>query len=38
MDKYKEALAYLDTLADGSGAPIPAEEDGKGTKAEMYAQ
>lgn len=37
-DKYKEALAYLDILANGSGTPISAEEDGKGAGVEMYAQ
>lgn len=33
-DEYKSALAYLDTLADGSGKPIPADEDGREARTE----
>lgn len=36
-DEYKNALAYLDTLADGSGKPIPANEDGRDARTEKYA-
>lgn len=36
-DEYKNALMYLDTLADGSGKPIPDSEDGRNARTEKYA-
>lgn len=36
-DKYKNALAYLDTLADGCGTPIPADEDGRDARTRKYS-
>lgn len=36
-DEYRNALLYLDTLADGSGKPIPENEDGRDARVEKYA-
>lgn len=36
-DKYKNAMAYLDTLSNNSDKPIPADEDGREARTEKYA-
>ena len=36
-DEYQKAMAYLDTLSDKSGRPVPAEEDGRNARTEKYA-
>lgn len=33
-DEYKNAMAYLDTLSDKSGSPVPANEDGRNARTE----
>lgn len=35
-DEYKNAMAYLDTLTDKSGKPVPANEDGREARTEKY--
>lgn len=35
-DEYKNAMAYLDTLANKSGKPIPDNEDGREARTEKY--
>lgn len=35
-DEYRNAMAYLDTLSDKSGKPIPADEDGRNARTEKY--
>lgn len=35
-DEYKKAMAYLDTLADGSGMPVPPNDDGRIARTDKY--
>lgn len=35
-DDYKNTMAYLDTLANKSGKPIPDNEDGREARTEKY--
>ena len=36
-EEYQNAMAYLDTLSDKSGKPVPADEDGRNARTEKYA-
>lgn len=36
-EEYKNAMAYLDTLSDKSGKPVPDDEDGRDARTEKYA-
>lgn len=35
-DEYQNAMAYLDTLSDKSGKPIPADEDRREARTERW--